>query len=290
MEVVTAKTAGFCFGVKRAVETVYRELGKNGNEPIYTFGPIIHNEQVVLELEEMGVKVLDSVEEAQNAEPGTVIIRAHGIPEEIYRILEDAGHIIVDATCPFVLKIHKAVKEAKKKGDFVVIVGDSDHPEVKGIQSCVKDDSIVIADRKQAEEFMENEGKKHNNLCVVAQTTFNFNKFQELVEIFCKNSYHNVSVLNTICNATEERQKEAAKIASSVDTMIVIGSRNSSNSQKLYEICRNLCDNTFFIQKTDDMDFERISSSDRIGITAGASTPNKIIEEVQTLCQNLNSY
>lgn len=290
MEVITAKTAGFCFGVKRAVDTVHTELNKNTEVPIYTFGPIIHNEQVVEELGKRGVKVLDSVEDAAKERPGVVIIRAHGVPEDVYEALKTAGHKVIDATCPFVLKIHKAVKNAMANGEFVIIVGDARHPEVQGIQSCVKNNSVVIANREQAELFMENEAKKHSKLCVVAQTTFNFNKFKELVEIFCKNSYDSVSVLNTICNATEERQKEAAMISSSADAMIVIGSNSSSNSQKLYDICSNLCDNTFFIQNADDMDFERIRDSGRIGITAGASTPNKLIQEVQTLCQNLNSY
>lgn len=282
MEVITAKTAGFCFGVKRAVDMVYKE---SEEEKVYTYGPIIHNEEVVKDLEKKGVNVLCSEEDIKAAPRGTVIIRAHGIEEPVYGLIENAGHRIVDATCPFVLKIHNIVKEASQRGEFIVIIGDKNHPEVQGIQSCAKDNSIVIADKEEAEFFLENKAKQYEKLCVVSQTTYNYNKFQELVEIFQKNSYHIVNVLNTICNATEERQKEAAQIAANVDAMIVIGGKNSSNTQKLYEICKSRCSNTYFIQTAADLDFALLEGADKVGITAGASTPNKIIEEVQTRCQ-----
>ena len=284
MEVIVAKTAGFCFGVKRAVDMVYREAEEK-DAKVYTLGPIIHNEEVVKDLENKGIKVLETTEDIENAEPGIVLVRAHGIEKDMYDVIRNNGHKVVDATCPFVLKIHRIVNEATLKGQFVVIVGDKNHPEVQGIKSCAGPDSIVIADAKEAAEFMENEGKQHKNLCIVSQTTYNYNKFKELVEIFTKNSYHIVDVLNTICNATEERQSEAAKLASSVDAMIVVGGKNSSNTQKLYEICSQLCDRTFYIQTADDMDYSLLRGMDKVGITAGASTPNIIIEEVQTRCQ-----
>lgn len=281
MEIITAKSAGFCFGVKRAVEMVYKQTD---GDNVYTFGPIIHNEEVVKDLESKGVRVLNTADDIKKAPKGTIIIRAHGVPENIYQIIEECGHRLVDATCPFVLKIHQIVRKASADGIYVVIIGDRNHPEVQGIKSCAGE-CTVIADAQEAYNFIQNEGKKCKKLCIVSQTTYNFNKFQDLVEIFEKNSYDRIDVLNTICNATEERQREAAQIAERADAMIVIGGRTSSNTGKLYEICKNRCDSTYFIQTAADIDFEELKQFDRIGITAGASTPNNIIEEVQARCQ-----
>lgn len=281
MEVITARTAGFCFGVRRAVELVY---GQPEGETVYTYGPVIHNEEVVKDLERRGVTVLNSAGEIENAPSGTVVVRAHGVPQEIYQSIERAGHRLVDATCPFVLKIHRIAREAAAKGEYVVIVGDERHPEIQGIRSCAPDRSTVVADLEAAEFFVKNDTKKYPKLCIVAQTTYNFNKFKDIVEIFRKNRY-DVTVLNTICNATRERQSEAEDIAAGVDAMIVIGGKNSSNTQKLYEICKKSCADTFYIQTLADMDFERLKGCARVGITAGASTPNNIIEEVQTKCR-----
>ena len=278
-----AKTAGFCFGVKRAVEMVYDNANKTN---VYTYGPIIHNEEVVKDLAERGVKVLNTLDDVKNAPVGTVIIRAHGILQEEYDAIKSYGHEVVDATCPFVLKIHKIVKEASEKGETIVIVGDKKHPEVMGIKSCATSECYVVNCADEALKLIANDKFSEKRLCIVSQTTFNFNKFKDIVEIFTKNSYHKSNVLNTICNATEERQKEAALIAADVDAMIVIGGLNSSNTQKLYDICSKLCKNTFYIQTASDMDFSSISGLDKVGITAGASTPKKIIEEVQTKCQN----
>lgn len=282
MEIILAKSAGFCFGVKRAIDMVYNEAV---NENVYTYGPIIHNEEVVKDLENKGVKVIEEGDDLKSIKNGTIIIRSHGITQDEFTKLKETGCKIVDATCPFVLKIHKIVKEASARGEYVVIVGNKDHPEVVGIKSWAGEDSIVIGNTEDALKFVDSELGKDKKICMVSQTTFNYNKFQELVEIIEKKRY-NVSVLNTICNATEERQGEARKISAEVDAMIVIGGRKSSNTQKLYEICKNECDNTFYIQTAADMDFSSISGVGRIGITAGASTPKKIIEEVQTKCQN----
>lgn len=278
-----AKTAGFCFGVKRAVEMVYDNADKTN---VYTYGPIIHNEEVVRDLQERGVMVLDTLEDVKNSPVGTVIIRAHGILQEEYDAIKSCGHKVVDATCPFVLKIHKIVKEASEKGETIIIVGDEKHPEVRGIKSCATSECFVVNNIEDAQKLISYDRFSEKRLCIVSQTTFNFNKFKDIVEIFTKNSYHKSNVLNTICNATEERQKEAALIAADVDAMIVIGGLNSSNTQKLYDICSKLCKNTFYIQTASDMDFSMISGLDKVGITAGASTPKKIIEEVQTKCQN----
>ena len=287
MKVTLAKSAGFCFGVKRAVDTVYEQLEKSisKNQPIYTFGPIIHNEEVVHDLEEKGVTVLESVEELEERAPqgGTVIIRAHGVEKGISGKIKELGYTLVDATCPFVLKIHRLVEKYSTDGAQIVIIGNEKHPEVKGIKSWSLDPhTAVISTPEEAEKYQAESGKK---VCIVAQTTFNYNKFQELVEIINKKGY-DIIVLNTICNATEERQTEAAKIARDVDAMIVIGGRNSSNTQKLFEICKNECKNTYYIQTVKDLDVTCFESIDNVGITAGASTPNKIIEEVQKNVRN----
>ena len=281
MHVILAKSAGFCFGVKRAVETVYREAQKGG-QPIYTYGPIIHNEEVVADLEQKGVAVVHSVDELGENPKGTVIIRSHGVEKKIYDEIRALGFEIVDATCPFVLKIHRLVDQYSRDGYHIVIIGNDTHPEVEGIKGwSVPEQTTVIGNREDAEKFSLSSEKK---VCIVSQTTFNYNKFQELVEIMTKKGY-DITVLNTICNATEERQTEAEQIAREADAMIVIGGRASSNTQKLFEICKKECENTYYIQTMKDLDLSRLKSTDNVGITAGASTPNKIIEEVQKICQ-----
>ena len=275
MEVVVTKSAGFCFGVRRAVEQVYEQVHKG--EKVYTYGSIAHNETVVRELEEQGVTVLESRDELERLTEGTVIIRAHGISEEIYGLLEAKGLAYVDATCPFVKRIHKIVQEQSAQGRRIIIIGNDGHPEVEGAKGWTKSPATVIETPEQAQNF---EAKKGEKLCIVSQTTFNYKKFQDLVEIFRKKGY-DIIVANTICNATEERQKEAVELAAKADVMIVIGGTHSSNTRKLYELCRSECENTYYIQTLEDLQLELPNSVELVGITAGASTPNKIIEEVQ---------
>ena len=277
MEVIVAKTAGFCFGVKRAVDKVYEQI-ELGKKPIFTYGPIIHNEEVVKDLHAKGVEVIDTKEELSALKEGVVVIRSHGVGKEIYDLLERNGVEIVDATCPFVKKIHKIVSEQSADGRQVIIVGDEKHPEVQGIKGWGNEETKVI---ESYDDFEKLAIPAEKRLCMVAQTTFNYNKFQELVEKISRTSY-DINVLNTICNATQERQVEAKKVASQVDVMLVIGGKHSSNTQKLYEICQKECKNTYYIQTLDDLNPECISSACNVGITAGASTPNNIIEEVHT--------
>ena len=282
MKVKVAETAGFCFGVKRAVDTVYREI-ESGEKPVYTFGPIIHNEQVVEDLENRGVQVIHSEDELEGLSGGTVVIRSHGVSRDVCEKIEARGMKIVDATCPFVKKIHRIVDEEGRKGRHVVIIGSADHPEVQGIMGWASGPVTVVHTAEEAESFVPENGKP---ISIVAQTTFNYNKFKDLVEILCKKRYDNtvlniLNILNTICNATEERQKEAKAIAGEVDTMLVVGGRHSSNTQKLFEICKKECGNTYYIQTPVDLDSEMFQCSSYVGITAGASTPKKIIEEVQ---------
>lgn len=280
MEVIVAKNAGFCFGVERAVSKVYEEIEKEKG-PIYTYGPIIHNEQVVKDLENKGIKVINSVEELENMPAGTVVIRSHGVSKKVYQQIEEQGMKIVDVTCPFVKKIHDIVDKESKANKVIVIIGNDLHPEVEGIKGWVNGESYVINDEESANNF---EIPQNREICIVSQTTFNYNKFKYLVEIIEKKGYY-INVVNTICNATHLRQVEAKKVSSSVEAMIVIGGKHSSNTQKLYEICKNECKNTYYIQTVEDLDLCELKTIESIGITAGASTPNNIIEEVHTICQ-----
>ncbi len=275
MEVILAKSRGFCFGVRRAVETVYEEIEKG--EEIYTYGAVVNNEEVVGDLQKKGVKVIEGREELKKVSSGTIVIRAHGVAKDVYEQIESQGLKLIDATCPFVKRIHKIVEKESSEGKLIVVVGSPVHPEVEGIVGWCKTPAVIVETLEEASDFESDKGKE---ICIVSQTTFNYNKFQDIVEIFQKKDY-NVSVANTICNATEERQKEAKEIAASVDVMIVIGGRHSSNTRKLYEICSKECANTYFIQTLDDLHLELPKSVRLVGITAGASTPNNIIEEVQ---------
>ena len=280
MNVILAESAGFCFGVQRAVDVVNKQI-EEGDGFLYTYGPIIHNEEVVKEFESHGVQVMDE-NRMETYTPGTVIIRSHGITKEVEEKLNALGHNVIDATCPFVKKIHRIVDEHSKNGEYIVVIGNPDHPEVRGIVGWINGDNYqVISDEASATNFSVN---SDTDICIVSQTTFNHNKFQELVEIIKQKGYH-IIVLNTICDATNKRQVEAAEIASKVDAMLVIGSKNSSNTQKLYEICKTRCNNTYYIQTVDDFQPSGLSSIESVGITAGASTPNNIIEEVQKKCQ-----
>ena len=280
MEVRLAKSAGFCFGVKKAVEQVYDKIDEvnetNKNEKIYTYGPIIHNEQVVKDLETKGVDVINH-DDLERIEEGTVVLRSHGVEKKVYEDIEASCHSYVDVTCPFVKRIHKIVEKESAEGKQIVIIGTEEHPEVQGIMGWCSGNVIVIETEEEARSLKI---PKEKEICVVAQTTFNYIKFHKLVEILEENSY-NVNIVNTICNATEERQTEAREIARDADVMIVIGGKHSSNSRKLYEICAKECNRTYFIQTLDDLNLELPKSVELVGITAGASTPNNIIEEVQ---------
>lgn len=276
MEIITAKSAGFCFGVKRAVDMVYKAVEEG--VPIYTYGPIIHNEEVVGDLERKGVHVIHSDDEIDSIHEGIVITRSHGVTREVDEHLRKSGARCLDATCPFVKRIHDTVAKESAAGSQIVIVGSPDHPEVQGIMGWSSSPCTVISSVKDAKGFVPDPDR---HICVVSQTTFNAEKFEEVVAILQNKSY-NIVCVNTICSATHERQAEAKAIAARADVMIVIGGKSSSNSAKLYEICRRECANTYFIQTWRDLHLTLTGRERVIGITAGASTPNNIIEEVQS--------
>ena len=281
MEVLLAKSAGFCPGVRRAVNMVYDQAGDG---QVYTYGPIIHNDEVVRDLEEKGVQVIHSLDELDHLPKGTVIIRSHGVSKNEYETILSKGFHVMDATCPFVKKIHDTVQSQGREGRHIIIIGDPRHPEVQGIRGWCLEEPTIIEDVDEAERFSCPLGQK---LCVISQTTFNYNKFKDLVEIISKKGY-DINCVNSICNATSERQKESKAIAAQADAMIVIGDRKSSNTRKLYEISKKECENTYYIQTLVDLDFNALGSIRKVGITAGASTPNNIIKEVHTAMSEMS--
>ncbi len=291
MNVKVAKTAGFCFGVERAVTTVSK-LSEDADKTVYTYGPIIHNEDVVNKLAGRGVRVLNTLEDVLALDRGTVVIRSHGVARDVHdrmmaRSEETNGAVtIVDATCPFVKKIHRIVSQESEAGKRIIICGDAKHPEVQGIVGWCKHGAAVIDTYEEASEIAE---KNDEAPCIVAQTTYNYTKFKELVEILSKMRYYSSdSVVNTICNATEERQAEAQELAHSCDAMVVIGGLNSSNTRKLYELSKQFCGHTFYVQAADNLELRDFQSFRSVGITAGASTPRNIIEEVQKNMEDMN--
>ena len=280
MKVELAKSAGFCFGVEKALNTVYEEAKKE-NEIVYTLGPIIHNEEVVKDMKKRGVEAV-KIEDLASLPKGTVIIRSHGVSRDVYNFVKNSGHRVVDATCPFVKKIHAIVSVQSGKGKTVVIIGNPDHPEVMGIKGWGDKNTYAV---ENIEQFINLGLKKDEEIIIVAQTTFNHKKFQEIIDKISLLGY-DVICFNTICNATQARQAEAKKIASNVDAMIVIGDKKSSNTGKLVEICQEECKNTVFIQTLEDLNYDALLSVDSVGITAGASTPKHIIEEVQNIVRS----
>ena len=265
--------SGFCFGVTSAIRTAEEQL-KQGD--LYCLGDIVHNGQEVARLEMLGLSTIDYDDLRTLPPHSRVLLRAHGEPPSTYWIAQQRGIEIIDATCPFVRKIHDIVEKRSREGYHIVIIGSPIHPEVQGIKGWVDGTCSII---ENAEDIEKLRPYRERPIWIVSQTTFNHNKFKELVEIMEKMGYH-VVVTNTICSATKERQTEALELARTSDTMIVIGGKHSSNTQKLYDICLSQCKNTYHIQTLDDLVTVNIQSDSCVGITAGASTPNTIIQEV----------
>ncbi len=267
MEIILAKSAGFCFGVKLAVDCVYE---KSKEDKIYTYGPIIHNKNVVKDLEKQGVEIIENLERDIN---GKVIIRSHGVPPSVYKLLEQKNIEYVDCTCPFVKKIHRIVDENYKQGKRVIIIGNKNHPEIIGINGFC-DNTALIAN--SIEEFNNLDIEDNKEYILVSQTTFDITVFEKLLQSVKNN---NIKVFNTICSATNDRQTEALELSKQVDYMIVLGDTSSSNTQKLYEICKKNCENTYLCETIKDLQLNNFKKNVKIGITAGASTPPAIIKE-----------
>ncbi|MBQ5347252.1 MAG: bifunctional 4-hydroxy-3-methylbut-2-enyl diphosphate reductase/30S ribosomal protein S1 [Ruminococcus sp.] len=286
MSIHVAKTAGFCFGVNRAVDIVNSLLDKG--EKVCTLGPIIHNMEMVSELESRGCRAVDSVEDCP--EDSTIVIRSHGVSREVMDRIESLSLNCVDATCPFVKKIHKIVTEAGEKNIPVLIAGNKDHPEIQGIIGHCSSNCYTFNNDEELSALTVNIPiEKNNEVFVVAQTTFSKKEWKKCLKTV-KKVYTNAKIFDTICKATSERQKEADLISGNSDLMIVIGDRHSSNTAKLYDICKSRLENTYLIETAKELDKDLVSKSRSIGVTAGASTPARIIKEVlDTMSEEIKS-
>ena len=284
MKITKAKTAGFCFGVNRAVNMVYELL--DSGKKVCTLGPIIHNPQLVAELEGRGVRIVSSPEEVKEGE--TLVIRSHGVEKAVYDKAYNLGVDVADATCPFVAKIHKIVAENSAKGAVTIIAGDKDHQEVKGIIGHCVGEYFVVASEEELDVVLENEKKiSENDLILVSQTTFNAQIWGKLQKKL-KKLYTNAKIFDTICNATSLRQSEADKLSKLSDAIVVIGGRHSSNTAKLHSVCKQNCDKTYLIETASELCFDDLKDCRNIGVVAGASTPAGIIKEViDTMMENL---
>ncbi|MCM1226094.1 MAG: bifunctional 4-hydroxy-3-methylbut-2-enyl diphosphate reductase/30S ribosomal protein S1 [Clostridium sp.] len=273
----TAESAGFCFGVDRAVKLVYDELERHGGK-VATLGPIIHNKDVVEDLKKKGVRIADSVSGLEKGEKA--VIRSHGVGKSVYDELAENGNEFIDATCPFVAKIHKIVREKTREGYFILIAGDKDHPEVQGIVGHCGENCFVFKDKDELKDFFEKNYKNlKKRLAIVAQTTYNILVWGECLRAI-PDDKENILVFDTICSATSKRQSDAALLSKEADIMIVVGGRHSSNTIKLYNVCSENC-RSYHIENADELYSLDLKNADTIGITAGASTPAYIIKEVQ---------
>lgn len=273
MEVILAEHLGFCYGVKRAIK-IARE---NADGKSCTLGPIIHNPQMVERLKAEGV---DSVENLSDMKEGTLIIRSHGVGPEVYKAVEAKGLRLVDATCPFVRKAQLSAKRLLDNGYQVVIIGERNHPEVKSIFEWSNNEAVIIETEEEAGNF-----SSRQKLGIVSQTTVSNEHFNKIVNCLMKKT-NEVKVMRTICTATDQRQTAAVNLSSKVDLMIVIGGKNSANTTRLAQLCKHNC-LTIHIETAQELSSEHLNKFERIGITAGASTPDWLIQEVQEKCQKI---
>ena len=280
MEVIISKNAGFCFGVERAINTALKTL--ENEEIVYSYGPLVHNQQVVDYLEDKGIITVDSIGGLIGKDTGAVIIRSHGLPKHTIEEIEKLGFKIVDCTCPFVKSVHKKVSEYSSKGYNIIIVGDKDHPEVIGINGWCDNQAYIVNTIEDANnlDFMD-------KICIVSQTTNNIDKFTKISKIV-EEKANEAIIFNTICNATRLRQESAAELAKQVDTMIVLGGNNSSNTKKLSDISKIYNDNVYLLESISEISLQELNKFNKIGITAGASTPDWIIKEAVRVMENFN--
>lgn len=275
-EIIRAEHSGFCFGVKQAIEKTEEQIKKykqhdGGNTRIYTCGQLIHNQSVTDSLAARGVGIIETPGEAQEGD--TVIVRSHGEGKSFFEEAQQRGLKVVDATCPFVKRIHQLVSEANRQGKSVVIVGDRCHPEVAGINGWCENKAVIVNSREEAEKI------EAEHIFLVCQTTIKKELLDEIVEVFEEKNI-DAEINNTICSATRDRQEACAKLAAKSDAMVIIGGRNSSNTRKLYEISKKLCKNSYFIENIRDLPLKQLRKCNKIGIAAGASTPECVIKEV----------
>jgi 4-hydroxy-3-methylbut-2-enyl diphosphate reductase len=276
--VTVIKEAGFCFGVKRATQLAFEAAATRRGE-VFTLGPLIHNPQVVAELAEAGVEVISDLGQKDK---GTLIVRSHGLHPKILQQAEAKGLNIVDATCPFVKKVQSYAAALKREGYQVVIIGDRDHPEVQGIKGCSGNEIVVVGDKNQLQQL--DLGKR---LGVVAQTTQSVRNFSEIVSRLVGQAKE-VKIYNTICKATSIRQKATLDLARRVELMIIVGGRNSANTNRLVQLCRQVDTPTHLVEVAEEIDPQWLEGKKEIGVSAGASTPQRIIFQVMERLNALN--
>lgn len=288
MEIIVGKTAGFCYGVKRAIDGVKEE---SKNNKLFCIGEIVHNRQVIEDLQNKGVNFVEDISKVHDAK-SKVAIRAHGVKKEIYEIANKNKIDIIDYTCPNVLRIHEIAKEYAEKGFYIILCGKKEHPENIGTISYCGKNYSVIQDEKELKEALKRFEKTNiKKLLVISQTTFSLKKFT-LIEQAIKEELkdeENIIIKNTICRATELRQKETEELSKKVDLMIIIGGKNSSNTIKLYEIAQKYCENSICIETADELQIEKISKYEKIGVMAGASTPKESIDNVIKKLEKVNN-
>ena len=286
MELIVGKTAGFCYGVKRAIEGAKHVLKKEKN--IFGLGEIVHNQEVIKNLENLGMQFIEDIQDAK----GKTIVRAHGISKQIYQNAKEKNIELIDYTCPKVLKIHEIAEEYASKGYYIVLLGNKKHPENIGTLSYCGENRFVIEKEDDVIKALHTiEKLKIKKVLVMAQTTYSLEKFYIIEEILKNELPKNIELVikNTICHATEIRQKETEEIAKQVDCMMIIGGKNSSNTIKLYNIAKQNCKTAIFIENASELDLEKIKLQNKIGIMAGASTPEESIQEVINKLQTFSS-
>lgn len=280
MEIIVGKNAGFCYGVRRAVDGAISQLNNaDKTNGIYCLGEIVHNKDVVKSLEDKGMKFIEDISEAN----GLTIIRAHGVPESVYKEAKQMNIEIRDYTCPKVLKIHEIVEEYSKKGFYIFLTGSKVHPENIGTMSYCGNNYFVIENKDMIEEAIsEFEKTNLNKLLLISQTTFSMEKFDIIKKIISENIDKDVDLVikNTICAATKVRQEEVTEVAKKVNKMIIIGGKNSSNTKKLFEIASGICKDSICIENDKELECDFFTKNDKIGIMAGASTPQESIDKV----------
>ncbi len=283
MKIIVGKTSGFCFGVKNAVDKTQEQL--DNNSEVFCLGELVHNKQVIEKLESKGAKFITDIEDAKNK----VIIRAHGAEKRIYEFANKNNIEIIDLTCPKVYAIHKIAEKYVNEGYYIILVGQSNHPEVVATESFCGQNYTIIESIEDISKVMGNfEKAKKNKLLIIAQTTYSLEKFNKIVENI-KLKIPNVEVKNTICNATRERQEETVSLANRVNAMIIVGGEQSSNTNKLYELAKKYCKNSQIVETVKELDAKKLENCETVGIMAGASTPNESIEEIIKALKNLKN-
>lgn len=279
MEIIVGKTSGFCYGVKTTIEKTEKILEDNKSDEIYCLGELVHNKTIIDDFKAKGIKFVNDIEEAKK----TTIIRAHGIEKNIYEKAKRRNIELIDLTCPSVLKIHEIVEKYAKNDYYIFLVGKKEHPETIGTYSFCGKNSCIISKSSDVKKALENFSKTNlDKTLIIVQTTYSKKEFKEIVEKIKENLPQNIllEIKNTICKATELRQEETKSMSKKVDLMVIVGGKNSSNTNKLYEIAKANCKKAIFVETKEEIDKNTIRDFERVGIMAGASTPQKSIDEI----------